>query len=173
MRRLPGSRKAVLMEEAWQALAKKGMSEYVLYLVKTFRKFNGELITVSQEIEDMISNPIVKMAIINNSDTRILLDQQKFRNRFEPIQELLGMTDDEVALALSVNRSNEPGRSYKEVFISMQNAPAKVYRTEVSRQEYYCYTTREDEKVRVQAYAEKYGGIAEGIDALIIDQQNK
>ncbi|MDX6188648.1 TraG family conjugative transposon ATPase [Flavobacterium sp. Fl-318] len=170
MRKLKGVRKMILIEEAWKAIAKEGMSEYIKYLFKTVRKFFGEAIVVTQEVEDIISSPVVKQAIINNSDCKILLDQSKYQNKFEQIQELLGLTDKEKALVLSVNKANDPNKKYKEVFISLGGMQSKVYRTEVSLEEYYAYTTEETEKVKVQAYAKKFDGdIRKGIAALAND----
>lgn len=136
MRKLKGIRKMILIEEAWKAIAKEGMADYIKYLFKTVRKFFGEAIVVTQEVEDIISSPVVKQAIINNSDCKILLDQSKYQNKFDQIQELLGLTDKEKALVLSVNKANDPARKYKEVFISLGGMLSKVYRTEVSLEEY-------------------------------------
>ncbi len=167
MRKLKGVRKMILIEEAWKAIAKEGMAEYIKYLFKTVRKFFGEAIVVTQEVEDIISSPVVKQAIINNSDCKILLDQSKYQNKFDQIQELLGLTEKEKALVLSINKSNDPTKKYKEVFISLGGVLSKVYRTEVSPEEYLAYTTEEKEKVKVQAYAAKFGGdIEKGIKAL-------
>ncbi|MCV9926309.1 TraG family conjugative transposon ATPase [Flavobacterium sp. LS1R49] len=173
MRKLKGIRKMILIEEAWKAIAKEGMAEYIKYLFKTVRKFFGEAIVVTQEVEDIISSPVVKQAIINNSDCKILLDQSKYQNKFEQIQELLGLTEKEKALVLSVNKANDPDKKYKEVFISLGGMQSKVYRTEVSLEEYLAYTTEETEKVKVQAYAKKFDGdIRKGIAALAIDMRN-
>lgn len=170
MRKLKGVRKMILIEEAWKAIAKEGMAEYIRYLFKTVRKFFGEAIVVTQEVEDIISSPVVKQAIINNSDCKILLDQSKYQNKFEQIQELLGLTEKEKALVLSVNKANDPDKKYKEVFISLGGMQSKVYRTEVSLEEYLAYTTEETEKVKVQAYAKKFDGdIRKGIAALAND----
>lgn len=167
MRKLKGIRKMILIEEAWKAIAKEGMSEYIKYLFKTVRKFFGEAIVVTQEVEDIISSPIVKQAIINNSDCKILLDQSKYQNKFDQIQELLGLTEKEKALVLSVNKANDPDKKYKEVFISLGGMLSKVYRTEVSLEEYLAYTTEESEKVKMNAYAQKFGGdIKKGIAAM-------
>ncbi|MBE7174254.1 MAG: TraG family conjugative transposon ATPase, partial [Williamsia sp.] len=171
MRKLKGVRKMILIEEAWKAIAKEGMAEYIKYLFKTVRKFYGEAIVVTQEVEDIISSPVVKQAIINNSDCKILLDQSKYQNKFEAIQELLGLTDKEKALVLSVNKANEPGRKYKEVFISLGGVLSKVYRTEVSPEEYLAYTTEETEKIRVHQYAERYGSIEKGISVLAAEMR--
>jgi conjugation system TraG family ATPase len=174
MRKLKGIRKMILIEEAWKAIAKEGMAEYIKYLFKTVRKFFGEAIVVTQEIEDIISSPVVKQAIINNSDCKIMLDQRKYQNKFDQIQELLGLTDKEKAMVLSVNKANDPDKNYKEVFISLGGVLSKVYRTEVSLEEYLAYTTEESEKVKVQEYAARYGGdIRKGIAALAQDIRDK
>lgn len=167
MRKLKGVRKMILIEEAWKAIAKEGMAEYIKYLFKTVRKFYGEAVVVTQEVEDIISSPVVKQAIINNSDCKILLDQSKYQNKFDQVQELLGLTEKEKALVLSINKANDPGKKYKEVFISLGGIQSKVYRTEVSPEEYLAYTTEESEKVKLMQYAAKYGGdIAKGIAAM-------
>lgn len=166
MRKLKGIRKMILIEEAWKAIAKEGMAEYIKYLFKTVRKFFGEAVVVTQEVEDIISSPVVKQAIINNSDCKILLDQSKYQNKFEQIQQLLGLTEKEKALVLSINKANDPLRKYKEVFISLGGVLSKVYRTEVSPEEYLAYTTEEKEKMKVQEYAARYGGIEKGIKVL-------
>lgn len=160
----------ILIEEAWKAIAKEGMAEYIKYLFKTVRKFYGEAIVVTQEVEDIISSPVVKQAIINNSDCKILLDQSKYQNKFDLIQQLLGLTEKEKALVLSINKGNDPSRKYKEVFISLGGMLSKVYATEVSLEEYLAYTTEESEKIKVQAYSKKWGGdIKKGITELAND----
>jgi conjugation system TraG family ATPase len=172
MRKLPGIRKVVLIEECWKAIAKEGMAEYIRYLYKTMRKFFGEPIIVTQEVEDIISSPIVKQTIINNSDCKILLDQSKYQNKFDQIQELLGLTEKDKALILSMNKANDPKRRYKETTFIL-GAHSKVYRTEVSLSEYLAYTTEESEKVKVHQYAKKYGSIQKGIAMLAIELTNK
>ncbi len=174
MRKLKGIRKMILIEEAWKAIAKEGMAEYIKYLFKTVRKFFGEAIVVTQEVEDIISSPVVKQAIINNSDCKILLDQSKYQNKFDQIQELLGLTEKEKALVLSINKANDPTKKYKEVFISLGGVLSKVYRTEVSPEEYLAYTTEEKEKVKVQAFAKTFGGdIQKGIMAMAEEMRNQ
>ena len=172
MRKLKGIRKMILIEEAWKAIAKEGMAEYIKYLFKTVRKFFGEAVVVTQEVEDILSSPVVKETIINNSDCKILLDQSKYQNKFDQIQDLLGLTEKEKVQILSVNKANDPSLKYKEIFISLGGQLSKVYRTEVSPEEYYTYTTEESEKLKVHQYSEKYGSIQKGIAALVRDVQN-
>lgn len=150
------------------------IAEYIKYLFKTVRKFFGEAIVVTQEVEDIISSPVVKQAIINNSDCKILLDQSKYQNKFDQIQEMLGLTEKEKALVLSVNKANDPSKKYKEVFISLGGVSSKVYRTEVSLEEYLAYTTEESEKVKLQQYAARFGGdIKKGIEAFAKEIREK
>lgn len=158
LRRLKGVRKMIIIEEAWKALAKEGMAEYVRYLYKTVRKFFGEAVTVTQEVDDIISSPIVKESIINNSDCKILLDQRKYMNKFSKIQELLGLTDKEKAQILSINMANAASRKYKEVWFGLGGVQSAVYATEVSIPEYLTYTTEETEKLEVMQLSEKLGG---------------
>lgn len=115
MRRLKGVRKVLFIEEAWKALMKNGMADYVKFLYKTVRKYYGECITITQEIDDLVSSPIVKESIVINSDCKILLDQRKYINKFDGIQSLLGLTDKERDQILSINLDNDPARHYKEV----------------------------------------------------------
>ncbi len=158
MRRLQGIRKMILIEEAWKAIAKEGMAEYIKYLFKTVRKFFGEAIVVTQEVDDIIASPIVKESIINNSDCKILLDQRKYMNKFDSIQALLGLTEKEKSQILSINMSNVPSRKYKEVWFGLGGVQSAVYATEVSLEEYYTYTTEESEKMEVLALTEKLDG---------------
>ena len=158
MRRLKGIRKMILIEECWKALTSANMSAYIKYLYKTVRKYFGEAVVVTQEVDDIISSPIVKESIINNADCKILLDQRKYLSKFDGIQRLLGLTDKERAQILSINLSNDPRRRYKEVWIGLGGVQSAVYATETSVEEYLCYTTEETEKMQVMALAEKLGG---------------
>lgn len=173
MRKLKGIRKMILIEEAWKAIAREGMAEYIKYLFKTVRKFFGEAIIVTQEVEDIISSPVVKQAIINNSDCKILLDQSKYQNKFDQIQELLGLTEKEKAQVLSINKANDPGKKYKEVFISLGGMLSKVYRVEVSAEEYLAYTTEETEKFKLMQLAEQFDGNIEKAITHYLNNKNQ
>lgn len=169
MRKLKGVRKVITIEEAWKAIAKAGMAEFIKYLYKTVRKFFGEAIVVTQEVDDIISSPIIKEAILNNADCKILLDMRKFQNKFDALQATLGMTDKGKALVLSLNRANDPTRKYREMYIDLGGMEMKVYGFEPSPEEYYAYTTEEKEKMKVMEYAARYGSIRKGIQMLVQD----
>ena len=167
MRRLqPHERKIILIEEAWKAISKSGTAEFIKYLYKTVRKHNGEVIVVTQEVGDIIGNEIIKDAIINNADEKILLDQSKFLNRFDEIQSTLALSEKEKALVLSINKDlqkNEQRAKYKEVFISFNSAFSAVYGVEVSPEEYLTFSTTKEEKGVVLQYAKELGSMRKGI----------
>ncbi|MCJ8208109.1 TraG family conjugative transposon ATPase [Mucilaginibacter sp. RS28] len=173
MRKLKGVRKVICIEEAWKAIARSGMAEFMKYLYKTVRKYFGEAITVTQEIDDLITSPIIKEAIINNADCKILLDMRKFTNKFADIQAVLGMSDKGKEQVLSINKANDPTKKYREVYIDLGNQLMKVYRYEPSTEEYYAYSTEQTEKLKVQEYARRYGDIRRGLAALAADLRSQ
>ena len=157
-----------------KAIASPLMAEYIKFMYKTARKFWASVGVVTQEIQDIIGSPIVKEAIINNSDCKILLDQRKYMNKFDAIQSLLGLTEKEKSQILSINMANNPSRLYKEVWIGLGGTQSAVYATEVSAEEYLAYTTEETEKVEVYRLAEQLGGdIEAAIRQLAERRRNK
>lgn len=144
----------------------------VLSLLKTVRKYFGEAVVVTQEVDDIISSPIVKEAIINNSDCKILLDQRKYLNKFERIQTLLGLTGKECSQILSINRANDPSRRYREVWIGLGGVQSAVYATETSTAEYLTYTTEEGEKLEVERMAAKTGSMEQAIRVLAAEKNS-
>ena len=167
MRKLPGDvRKIICIEEAWKALMKESMADFIKYLFKTVRKFYGEAWVVTQDVEDLIASPFVKQAIVANSDVKVLMDLRKFANRFDDITDLLGLSEKDVAQVLSVNSSPDPRRRYKECFIALGSSYSNVYGVEVPIESYLKYTTEKPEKEAVQILARRYGSIERGIRAL-------
>ncbi len=161
-------RKMILIEEAWKAISKNGTAQFIKYLYKTVRKHFGEAIVVTQEVEDIIGNEIIKNTIISNADCKILLDQRKYANKFTDIKNVLALNDRETAIALSVNRDiKTKGRPpYKEVFITLNGNFSSVYAVEVSRSEYLAYTTEKKEKELLLKKKSETGSIIEAIKIL-------
>ena len=156
--RLPKTvRKMMIIEEAWKAITKASMAEYIKYLFKTVRKHFGEALVVTQEINDIVDNPIVKDTIISQSDCKILLNADGKQTDVEKIQRLMGLSRKQKELFMSVNRDNDPRRQYREVFITL-GARAKVYATEVSLEEHGAFTTESTEKAEVQRLMAENGG---------------
>lgn len=151
----------ILIEEAWKAISKAGMAEFIKYLYKTVRKHNGEVAVVTQEPDDLMDNPVVKDAIINSADVKILLDLSKFTNRFRKIMEALALSEKDAALALSVNKMTKP--PYKEVFISFNGKFSSVYRVETSWGEALSFTSKKEEKGEIYEIQKKVGSMRKAI----------
>ena len=151
--RIKKNRKVLVIEEAWKAVASPMMAEYIKYLYKTARKFWAMVGVVTQELQDIIGSPIVKEAIINNSDITMLLDQGKFKERFSEIQQVLGLTDVECRKIFTINRlENKEGRAFfREVFIR-RGLQSDVYGVEEPHECYMTYTTERAEKEALKLY---------------------
>ena len=151
--RIKKNRKVLVIEEAWKAIASPMMAEYIKYLYKTARKFWASVGVVTQEIQDIVGSPIVKEAIINNSDVVMLLDQSKFRERFDEIKAILGLTDVDCKKIFTINRlENKEGRSFfREVFIR-RGSVGGVFGVEEPHECYMTYTTERAEKEALKLY---------------------
>ena len=151
--RIKKNRKVLVIEEAWKAIASPLMAEYIKYLYKTARKFWASVGVVTQEIQDIIGSPVVKEAIINNSDVVMLLDQSKFKERFDNIKAILGLTDVDCKKIFTINRlENKAGRSFfREVFIR-RGTTSGVFGVEEPRECYMTYTTERAEKEALKLY---------------------
>lgn len=169
---LASERKVILIEEAWKAISKSGTAQFIKYLFKTVRKHFGEAIVVTQEIEDIVGNEIIKNTIISNADCKILLDQRKYANKFDEIRNTLALTEKESAIALSINRDiKTKGRNpYKEVFITLNGNFTGVYGVEVSRSEYLTYTTEKKEKELLLKKERETGSFIEAVKSLASEQ---
>jgi conjugation system TraG family ATPase len=170
MQLIPDVLKVFAIEEAWKQMMKAGMSQFMRFAWKAFRKLYGAPIAVTQELDDLVSSPIIKEAIIGNSDIKIMLDMRKWLNKFDPLQATLGMDNHGKTMLFSVNRANEPGRRYREFYLELGNQERHVLRFEPSPEEYYAYTTEPKEKLLVLEYAERYGSMEKGITALVAER---
>ena len=170
--RIKKGRKALIIEEAWKAIASPTMAEYIKYLYKTVRKFHGIAGVVTQELNDVIDSPIVKEAIINNSDVKILLDQTKFKDRYEEIAAILGLTQVQRQQIFTINAlNNHEGRSYfKEVWIC-RGIHSDVYGVEEAPECYWAYTTERTEKEALKIYLRQYGTMQEAITRIEADRK--
>ena len=158
MRNTPGMM-VMVIEEAWKAIANETMSGYLAGLWKTARKFQTSAVVVTQQVSDIMSSQVVKDTILQNSSVRILLDQSNNRNSFSQLQELLGLTDHQRDVILSMNRSRKKGLQYREVFIALGDKKYGVYATEVSPQEAICYESNKEKKRPFLELSAKVGPI--------------
>lgn len=161
MRKLKGVRKVLTIDEAWKAIAKSGMAEFLKYAFKTIRKFNGVPIVITQELDDLVSSPVIKDAIINNADIKILMDMKKFINKFDKLQDTLGLSEKAKTILLSVNKDE------REIFIDLGGQIQKVYKNELAPEEYYAFTTEGKERIKVVELAGQLGSIEAAITEIV------
>ena len=170
--RIKKGRKALIIEEAWKAIASPTMAEYIKFLYKTVRKFHGIAGVVTQELNDVIDSPIVKEAIINNSDVKILLDQSKFKDRYDDIAAILGLTPIQKQQIFTINAlNNHDNRNYfKEVWIC-RGQNSDVFGVEEPPECYWAYTTERAEKEALKIYLSHYGSMQEAITHIETDRK--
>ncbi|MGJ1405135.1 TraG family conjugative transposon ATPase [Sphingobacterium siyangense] len=170
MRHRKNRRKTLILEEAWRAISSPMMANFLLYLNKTVRKFWGEIIEVTQEINDIIGNPIIKDSIINNSDTIILLQQNEAD--FRKVAELLSINEAEQKKIFTINRlDNKDGRArFNEFYIRRGNV-GEVYGVEVSIYHHLAFTTEKPEKSAVEIYAKHHGSYPAALTAFVSDME--
>lgn len=161
MRKLQGIRKVLCIDEAWKAIAKSGMAEFIKYAFKTIRKFNGVPIVVTQELDDLVSSPLIKDAIINNADIKILMDMRKFMNKFDQLQQTLGMSEKGKTILLSVNKDD------REIYIDIGGQIQRVCKNELCPEEYFTYTTEGKERFKVLDLARAHGSMEKGIEEMV------
>ena len=162
MRKYKAVKKIILIEEAWSAISNAGMAEFLKYLYKTVRKFNGSVGIITQELEDIIGNPFVKNTILNNADIQILLDQTKYQTRFEDLAKLLGLPESETKKVMSINKIPLAGERSKDVYIRLGQV-GKVYSVLVPPEEVAMYTTEAADSIMIDEIADKSGDLEYGI----------
>lgn len=163
-------RKVLVIEEAWKALASDLMRNYMVYLFKTARKFWGEINLVTQDLDDIINNAMVKETIINNSDTIILLDQAKSKDNYSAIAQVLSLSKIEQSKIFTINQlDNKENRSYFKEFYIKRGTLGEVYGCEVSLFQYLTYTTEKPEKNAIEIYKKKYNTYVDAIENFISD----
>ncbi|SDF11619.1 CagE, TrbE, VirB family, component of type IV transporter system [Mucilaginibacter pineti] len=171
MRHRKNRRKTLILEEAWRAVSSPMMANFLVYLNKTVRKFWGEIIEVTQEIGDIIGNPIIKDSIINNSDTVILLQQNEAD--FKKVADLLSISEIEQRKIFTINKlDNKDGRSrFNEFYIRRGNV-GEVYGVEVSIYHHLAFTTEKPEKSAVEIYSGHYGNYPDALNAFVADMES-
>lgn len=169
--RSSGQFKTFIIEEAWKAIANETMAPYLRGLWKTARKFNTSACVVTQEVADIIDNPTIKTAIIDNSEVKILLDQSNHLNTFASLQKTLSLTDKDKNLILSINRDNDTERPYyREVFVSLGGKKTGVYATEVSREMALAFESNKTKKSSLLKLAKEKGSFIEAIKEISENQ---
>jgi len=165
-----GNRKVIVIEEAWKALASPLMADYIKYLYKTVRKFYGEAITVTQELDDIIKSEVVRQSIIANAATVILCEQTKFKDNFSIVADILSLSEVEQNKIFTINAlDNKSNRAKFKEFYIKRGSSGEVYGNEVSVYEYFTYTTEKPEKDAMQVYLKVYKNFHSSLEAFVDD----
>jgi conjugation system TraG family ATPase len=169
----PQKFKFLIIEEAWKALMTPVMQGFLKWCYKTLRKHNGSIITVTQELNDLVDNPVVKDTILSNSAIKILLDQKNYESQMGFVQEMLGLSPSEISLVKSINMNNMKGRIYKEFFISFSSIFCAVYGLEVCPEKYWLYTTNKTEQFELNEIRKKYQYTVREAVQMMVKQKRK
>lgn len=162
MRSLP-CQKVMVIEEAWSAIAKPTMANFIVWMWRTARKFMTSAVVVTQSLSDLVSSEIVKDAIIQNSSVKVMLDQRKNANNFEQSARVLGFSPKDIGLVLSVGRDLMPQYLYKEAFIAIGESYSNVYGIEVSLEEALAYESDKVKKKPLFDLAKETGSFIDAI----------
>lgn len=114
IRKFPDEIKYFTMDEAWSMLS-EAMGEFVEYMYRTLRKNNGSMTIITQGIDEIV-NSKVGTAIINNAETKMILNHTD-KTQVEKVSKHLGFTKEEVNKIYSIRVNKE----CREVFLKQGN----------------------------------------------------
>ena len=155
--------KVMCIEEAWKAIMGTQMASYMMELWKTARKHRTSAVVVTQELKDIVSSPIIKDTILENSAVKILLDQTRYVNRFDALADYMSLDEDDKAMVLSLNRYRKGVAAGREVYFNLGNRKSFVMRLEVSPEERIAFSSQKRDKVRLAKEVAKTGSYVKAI----------
>ena len=162
-----GDFKVMCIEEAWKAIMGTQMATYMMELWKTARKHRTSAVVVTQELKDIISSPVIRDTIVENSAVKILLDQTRYVNRFDTLAEHLSLDEDDKAMVLSLNRYHKGLAAGREVYFNLGNRKSFVMRLEVSPEERIAFSSQKRDKVRLAKEVSRTGSYVKAIRNLV------
>ena len=158
-----GDFKVMCIEEAWKAIMGTQMATYMMELWKTARKHRTSAVVVTQELKDIISSPVIRDTIVENSAVKILLDQTRYVNRFDTLAEHLSLDEDDKAMVLSLNRYRKGIAAGREVYFNLGNRKSFVMRLEVSPEERVAFSSQKRDKVRLAKEVSRTGSYVKAV----------
>ena len=158
-----GDFKVMCTEEAWKAIMGTQMATYMMELWKTARKHRTSAVVVTQELKDIISSPVIRDTIVENSAVKILLDQTRYVNRFDTLAEHLSLDEDDKAMVLSLNRYRKGIAAGREVYFNLGNRKSFVMRLEVSPEERIAFSSQKRDKVRLAKEVSRTGSYVKAV----------
>ena len=157
IRNLPGIKKSIFIDECWKPLSQGQMVKFIKYLYKTIRKFYGEIAIATQDIDDII-NTDAGPAMINNTDTFLLLSHKKKLSLKDKFSKYLSFTESDVSKLYATDK--------RQVFIKMGNL-SNVYKVKVSPERYACYSSNGDENEEIYKTYKETENIKMALDNFI------
>jgi type IV secretory pathway VirB4 component len=139
----------------------------MMELWKTARKHRTSAVVVTQELKDIISSPVIRDTIVENSAVKILLDQTRYVNRFDTLAEHLSLDEDDKAMVLSLNRYHKGLAAGREVYFNLGNRKSFVMRLEVSPEERIAFSSQKRDKVRLAKEVSRTGSYVKAIRNLV------
>ncbi|OEK07355.1 hypothetical protein A8C32_18130 [Flavivirga aquatica] len=135
IRKIPEAKKSIFIDECWKPISKGEMAQFIKYLYKTVRKFYGEVAIATQDVEDILDTP-AGPAMINNTDTMILLSHKKKMATKDKFAQYLSFSESDLEKLFSTDK--------REVFVKVGSL-SNVYKVSVSPERYACYSSNADE----------------------------
>jgi len=139
VRQFKGVKKSIFIDECWKPLSKGSMVSFIKYLYKTIRKFYGEVAIATQDVDDILATD-AGAAMINNTDTFLMLSHEKKLSLKDKFSKYLSFTSSDVNKLYSTRK--------RQVFIKM-GTNSNVYKLKVSPERYACYTSNGDENKEI------------------------
>lgn len=91
----------IFLDETWRLLVHNGAAELIKDMVKIIRGYGGSVVTITQDINDYISNPAGK-AIVANTAIKIVMHLE--RPECRALAESLGLGEDDVRIITHLKR---------------------------------------------------------------------
>jgi len=149
----PNLRKVIVIDEGWRFFNDEVGSRLIDDLYRTARKFNGLVLSISQNPEDFL-NARAAGSIVSNSFTKYVLKL----NKSHELLKNFGLNEAEISQVRTL--LSKPG-DFSEIFIKY-NASGAVARLEPTSLQYWIATTDPDDL----ALEEKERAARPGLDTL-------
>lgn len=142
MREFKSDHKIIVMDEMWDFLRNKRMSEFVVEAWKTFRKENVVVLGISQSLGgDVASRPAISSAILQNTETWFLFDQGGPDETCRTA-ELLSLTEGQREILQGLSAGGSGARRALFIRGHRGNVPGSTeIRVEASAKEYWLATS--------------------------------
>jgi type IV secretory pathway VirB4 component len=91
----------IFLDETWRLLAHHGAAELIKDMVKIIRGYGGAVVTITQDINDYISNPAGK-AIVANTAIKMVMHLE--RPECRALAENLGLSEEDIRVITRLKR---------------------------------------------------------------------